>query len=73
MKQIVALVSSVVMCCVLLPASVYAQTVKAEFPSKTIKIIVPYVPGGSTDLLARTLGNAVAEKLKQPVIVATNG
>jgi tripartite-type tricarboxylate transporter receptor subunit TctC len=69
MKQIVALVSSVVMCCVLLPASGYAQTVKIEFPGKTIKIIVPYVPGGSTDLLARTLGNAVSEKLKQPVIV----
>ena len=69
MKQIVALVSAFVMCCVLPSASVYAQAAKIEYPSKMIKIIVPYAPGGSTDLLARTLGNAVGEKLHQSVVV----
>lgn len=41
----------------------------ASFPDKTIRIVVPYAPGGSTDLLARVLGEAVSKKLNQPVIV----
>ena len=41
----------------------------ASFPDKAIRIVVPYAPGGSTDLLARVLGEAVSKKLNQPVIV----
>lgn len=36
---------------------------------KVIKIIVPYAPGASTDLLARQLGNALAKRLGNTVIV----
>ena len=45
----------------------------AAFPSKAIHFIVPYVPGGTTDLVARTVGAKVAEKLGQPVIVENRG
>jgi tripartite-type tricarboxylate transporter receptor subunit TctC len=41
----------------------------AEFPDRAIKIIVPYPPGGTTDLLARALAPRLSERLKQPVIV----
>jgi tripartite-type tricarboxylate transporter receptor subunit TctC len=39
------------------------------YPSKPIRIIVPYPPGGFNDTLARTLGQQLTEKWGQPVIV----
>ena len=39
------------------------------YPSKMIRIIVPLVPGGSTDNIARLLGEKLKESLGQPVIV----
>ncbi|ANY16199.1 Bug family tripartite tricarboxylate transporter substrate binding protein [Bordetella pseudohinzii] len=41
----------------------------ASYPDKPIKLVVPYPAGGSTDVLARTLGQKVADSLGQPVIV----
>ena len=39
------------------------------FPDRPIRIVVPYVPGGSTDLLSRLLGDTASETLGQNVIV----
>ena len=39
------------------------------FPVKPIRIIVPYSPGGTTDLLARVVGQRLSERLGQPVLV----
>ncbi|NYH99428.1 tripartite-type tricarboxylate transporter receptor subunit TctC [Cupriavidus plantarum] len=39
------------------------------FPSKPIRFVVPYAAGGTTDLVARTVGQRVAEKLGQPVVI----
>ncbi len=39
------------------------------FPSKPIRIIVPYSPGGTTDLLARLIGQHLSEKWGQSVLV----
>jgi tripartite-type tricarboxylate transporter receptor subunit TctC len=39
------------------------------YPNKPIKIIVPYTAGGTTDMLARTLGQKMTEKWGQPVVV----
>ncbi len=41
----------------------------AGYPTKPITFIVPYTAGGTTDLVARTAGQIVAEKLGQPVII----
>jgi tripartite-type tricarboxylate transporter receptor subunit TctC len=46
-----------------------AQDAAATFPDKSIKIIVPYPPGGSTDPVARLLAGAIGPKLGQSVIV----
>jgi len=45
----------------------------ADFPSKPIRFIVPYAPGGTTDLVARTVGQKVSEKLGQPVLIDNRG
>ena len=51
-------------------AALLAQLAAAQaFPSKPIKIIVPYSPGGTTDLLARLVGQKLSERLGQPVVV----
>ena len=45
----------------------------ADFPTKPIRFIVPYTPGGTTDLVARTVGQKVGELLGQPVVVENRG
>ena len=39
------------------------------WPTKPIKWIVPFAPGGTTDILARTVGEKLAGALGQPVII----
>jgi len=40
-----------------------------SYPNKPIHFIVPFAPGGSTDVTARVIGQKLSEILKQPVIV----
>ena len=41
----------------------------AAFPDKPVRIVVPFAPGGGTDLIARTMGISMAQDLGQPVII----
>lgn len=41
----------------------------AAWPEKPITIVVPYAPGGATDLVARSIGERMTETLRQPVLV----
>ena len=41
----------------------------AQYPIKPIKIVVPYPPGGSTDVVARLIGQKLQESWKQAVVV----
>ena len=39
------------------------------WPTKSIEVIVPYPPGGSSDVIARLIGIKLQEALKQPVVI----
>ena len=49
----------------LIPCAAWAQA----YPSKPIRFIVPITPGGSTDVLARTIAQKLSEAWRQPVVV----
>ena len=40
-----------------------------SYPSKAVRLIVPFPAGGATDLFARTLSQKISEKLGQPLVV----
>ena len=42
---------------------------KDAWPSKPIRIVVPYPPGGSSDIIARAISVPLADALKQTVII----
>jgi len=49
-----------------LPIIAFAQ---ADFPSRPIKLVVPFPPGGSTDVVARLLSAKLSEGFRQPVVI----
>ncbi|WP_082585737.1 Bug family tripartite tricarboxylate transporter substrate binding protein [Hydrogenophaga sp. Root209] len=54
----------------LVPTSARAQTVSAgAFPSKQVRIVVPYTPGGTNDVMARAIAQKLQEMWPHPVIV----
>jgi tripartite-type tricarboxylate transporter receptor subunit TctC len=46
-----------------------AQSEVPPFPSRPVKMIVPFPPGGPTDLMARVFGQKLAERWGQPVVI----
>jgi tripartite-type tricarboxylate transporter receptor subunit TctC len=52
-----------------LPALVAAQ----DFPTKPIKLIVPFPAGGPNDIIARVVGQRMSELTKQPIVIDNRG
>lgn len=49
----------------IVPAAALAQA----YPAKAIRVVVPFPPGGTSDIIGRTLGQKLAEAWKQPVVM----
>src|SRR5712692_3401552 len=54
---------------VVIPAAAMAQ----DFPTKPIKLIVPFPPGGPNDIIARVVGQRMSELTRQPVVIDNRG
>jgi tripartite-type tricarboxylate transporter receptor subunit TctC len=50
-------------------AALWLGTATAQYPNKPLRLIVPFAPGGSTDIFARLIGERAALTLGQPVVV----
>ncbi|MDH5286344.1 MAG: tripartite tricarboxylate transporter substrate-binding protein [Betaproteobacteria bacterium] len=50
-----------------------AAAVAQTYPSQPIKLIVPYPPGGNTDIVARVFGQKLSERIGQPVVIDNRG
>src|SRR5580765_7832722 len=55
----------------LVAASLFATTAAAAdpWPSRPVKIIVAFTAGGTSDIMARTVGARLSERFKQPFVI----
>jgi len=52
-----------------LAATPLAHSAAADYPARTIKMVVPFAPGGGTDVLGRIIAQRLSDKWSQPVVV----
>ena len=50
-----------------------AAPARADFPDHPIRLVVVFPAGGPTDIIARVVGQAMAEKLGQPIVIENRG
>src|SRR5215470_16662113 len=55
------------------PAILPSRAFGADYPNKPVRIVVPFTPGGSTDITARLVGNRLQEIWGQSVVIENKG
>ena len=69
MKLLIALGCALIACTVAAPATL----AQSDFPSRPITIIVPFPPGGSSDVVTRLVAQKLGENLKLGVVIDNRG
>ena len=57
------------LCCVIGTVAWGQPAAPGSYPTKPIKIVVPFPPGGGTDIIGRMIGAKLSENWKQPVVI----
>jgi tripartite-type tricarboxylate transporter receptor subunit TctC len=57
------------LCSILLLLLVAGAAWAQDYPNRTVRVVVPFPPGGAPDLVGRTLANRLSERLGQPFVV----
>lgn len=57
------------MCLLVLALGIFSPVIAQQYPTKPVRFVVPYAPGGNTDVLARLIGQRLADTFPHPVIV----
>src|SRR5690606_11932381 len=55
-------------CLLLLLAACVSTDAAQTYPAKAIRMVIPFPPGGATDLLGRLVGQKLSERVGQPVV-----
>jgi tripartite-type tricarboxylate transporter receptor subunit TctC len=69
MRQSVRLALAAALCAV----SSAAAIAQNNYPTKPVRLIVPFPPGGSTDIIARLVGQKLGERLGQEIVIDNRG
>jgi tripartite-type tricarboxylate transporter receptor subunit TctC len=59
--------------CAVAALTSFAPNAQAEYPDHALKLVVPYPPGGATDVVGRVVAMKLSEVLKQQVVVENRG
>ncbi|MGH8813015.1 MAG: Bug family tripartite tricarboxylate transporter substrate binding protein [Advenella sp.] len=62
-----------ILVCLVLGTLAGVSSVAQTFPNRPVRLIVPFPPGGGTDILARPVAEALSKKWGQPVVVENKG
>src|SRR5262245_38109862 len=54
-----------------LPLTTFAHA--QSYPTKAVRLVVPFPPGASNDVIARLIGQKLAENLRQPMVIDNRG
>lgn len=73
MRKLTSPISAIILAGLALIAASPAAHAQAEYPSKPIRLIVPFPPGGTTDLLARIVAEKLGAEIGRPVVVDNKG
>ena len=73
MKHLRAFIGLALLIAGVTPSGARAQSPAADFPSRPVRMIIPYPAGGTTDVIGRMLAQKLGEVWHQPVVVENRG